>query len=60
MGMEQGLVVVDRKQKLKYSSRLALTPKAKLLSIRAGFKTQSAGDLGSYAGLKEFCLAANH
>lgn len=60
MGMEQGLVEVDRKQKLKYSSRLALARKNNLLSIQSGFKTaaQPSADLTSYAGLKDFCLAA--
>ena len=61
MGMEQGLVKVDRKQKLKYSSRLVLTRKINLLSIQSGFRTasQAKTDLSNYAGLKEFCLASS-
>ncbi len=61
IGMEQGLVQVKRNEKLKYSSRLNLVQKNKLLSIQSGFRTKSAAtaDLSSYAGLKEFCVATN-
>ncbi len=60
IGMEQGLVEVNREEKLKYASRLSLAHKNKLVTIQSGFRTKSATatDLSSYAGLKEFCEVA--
>ncbi len=60
IGMEQGLVEVNREDRLKYASRLSLAHKNKLVTIQSGFRTKSAAttDLTSYAGLKEFCEVA--
>ncbi len=62
IGMEQGLVEINREEKLKYSPRLSLIPKNKLVTIQSGFRAKvvADADLNSYDGLKEFCLATYH
>ncbi len=66
IGMEQGLVEVNRDDELKYSSRLNLQRKNKLFATPVNLKSKTAtssseaADLSTYAGLKEFCKSSAH